>query len=474
MMHRQHGEQKPKRANGRSWWLVLLAGLLVGCWNTDPPAGHGAAGAGGENGSSQASTVNAGPSGTTSAVSTGSSQGGGPVGCDGSGDAAHPFGNHAFDYVAGSILPDVASLGALDQAVVDEYEQWKSLYLRAACGGYIVEAAVGAARTVSEAHGYGMMIAAYMAGYDTEAKAIFDGMHSYLLDHPSQGSADLMAWSQDASCNNNQGAQSATDGDLDVAYALLLADKQWGSGGAIHYRAEADRISQAILTHEVDDTNSWFLLGDWAHNSGQYYDATRSSDFMPGHVASFLAADGSKEWKSVLDGGYAIFSAVQSTSASATGLFPDFIRFPASSPAPAGSDFLEGPYDGTYRYNACRVPWRLGVHYLTSGEPRAAALLSKINNWVKTKTAGDPDNIEAGYWLDGDTLPGSSYFSTAFAGPFGVAAMSNGAHQAWLNKIWTALDQRALDGTYYEDTIKLLTMIAMSGNWWAPETAPCP
>jgi len=453
---------------------VLLAGLIVGCWNTEPFDGKGAAGVGGASGSSDTSSANGGPNGTTSAVNSGSSSGGAPVGCDGSDEAAHPFGNHAFDYVAGSILPNVASLGALDQAVAGEYEQWKSLYLKAACGGYIVEAGVGAARTVSEAHGYGMIIAAFMAGHDPEARAIFDGMHKYAVDHPSQGSADLMAWSQDASCNSNQGAQSATDGDLDIAYALLLADKQWGSGGAIDYRAEAYRISQAILTHEVDDTNSWFLLGDWAHNSGQYYDATRSSDFMPGHVASFLAAGGSSEWQTVLDGGYSILSAVQSKSASTTGLFPDFIRFPGSSPSPAGSGFLEGPYDGTYRYNACRVPWRLGVHFLTSGEPRAATLLSKINGWVKTETAGEPGNIGAGYWLDGDALPGASYFSTAFAGPLGVAAMSDGAHQDWLNKIWTTLDQRALDGAYYEDTIKILTMITMSGNWWPPEKAPCP
>ncbi|MFP6684477.1 MAG: glycosyl hydrolase family 8, partial [Polyangiaceae bacterium] len=294
---------------------MLLAGLVVGCWNTEPFDGRGAVGAGGASGSSEASSANGESSGTTSAVSSGSSSGGAPVGCDGSGEAAHPFGNHAFDYVAGSILPDVASLGALDQVVAEEYEQWKSLYLRAACGGYIVEASVGAARTVSEAHGYGMIIAAFMAGHDPEAQAIFDGMHKYVVDHPSEGSADLMAWSQDASCNSNQGAQSATDGDLDIAYALLLADKQWGSGGAINYRLEADRISQAILTHEVDDTNSWFLLGDWAHNSGQYYDATRSSDFMPGHVASFLAAGGSNEWNTVLDSGYSILSAVQSKSA---------------------------------------------------------------------------------------------------------------------------------------------------------------
>lgn len=51
-----------------------------------------------------------------------------------------------------------------------------------------------------------------------------------------------MAWFQTKSCTSAEGADSASDGDLDIAYPLLLADKQWGSCGAIDYAAEAQQV----------------------------------------------------------------------------------------------------------------------------------------------------------------------------------------------------------------------------------------
>ena len=30
-------------------------------------------------------------------------------------------------------------------------------------------------------------------------------------------------------------AESQTDGDMDIAIALLMAEKQWGNGGTINY-----------------------------------------------------------------------------------------------------------------------------------------------------------------------------------------------------------------------------------------------
>ena len=48
--------------------------------------------------------------------------------------------------------------------------------------------------TVSEAHGYGMLIAVSMADYDSEAKDLFDGMVRYYLAHPSDGVAAERYW----------------------------------------------------------------------------------------------------------------------------------------------------------------------------------------------------------------------------------------------------------------------------------------
>ena len=98
--------------------------------------------------------------------------------------------------------------------------------------------------TVSEAHGYGMLITAHMAGHDPKAKAYFDGLYRYFRAHPSKINPELMAWKQGDTGQavvNVGGVDSATDGDMDIAYALLLADRQWGSDGEINYLAEANR-----------------------------------------------------------------------------------------------------------------------------------------------------------------------------------------------------------------------------------------
>lgn len=199
-----------------------------------------------------------------------------------------PFGSHLFPYAAGSIVPTGATQAEKDQAVRDYYDDWKAAYLRQGCGAgrWYVEYQPSGELTVSEAHGYGMLIAALMAGHDPQARTIFDGMYLYFRDHPTSGNPWLMSWQQDRSCNNVNGANSATDGDLDIAFALLLADRQWGSCGAVDYRSAAVSVIQAIRADDLDATTRYTLLGNWAA-SGAYYDSTRSSDFMTDHYRSF-------------------------------------------------------------------------------------------------------------------------------------------------------------------------------------------
>jgi len=391
---------------------------------------------------------------------------------DGSGAAAVPFASHPHPYASGIIKP-AHSQGQLDGAVKSFYDTWKDRYVGDGCGGgrYLVLTGMPDSKTVSEAHGYGMVIAAYMAGYDPEAKTIFDGMYRYYLAHQSANTPFLMAWSQNQSCANNQGPDSATDGDLDIAYALLLADKQWGSGGAIDYRAAADKIMDAIRAGEVDSSAHWILLGDWATAGDPQYDATRTSDFMPDHIASYAAATGDGAWTTLLSSEYTMVAKLQQQFAAATGLLPDFVGHP-NTPQPAPAGFLEGAADGRYGYNACRDPWRLGVHAITSGDSRAKTAAGKLSDWIEDDTGGDPGAIRAGYLLNGNAASGSSYTDMCFVAPFGVAAMVSASHQDWLNSVWDFTVGEGPEG-YYQDTVKLLSMIAMSGNWWTPESISC-
>ena len=455
----------PLRSLSDMRFLSLVFLVFVGC-AAKPPGGGGDDGPSGDDEPPIDACPCPGDGG-------GGGDGGGPSpGCEGDGSsAAQPFGNHGAAYAAGTILPDHLSQAALDQAVRNYYDGWKADFLIAGCGTgrYYVATGHDNNMTVSEAHGFGMVIVAYMAGHDAEAKQIFDGMFHYYEDHPSKITPSLMAWSQDSSCSNNEGANSATDGDLDIAYALLLADKQWSSGGDINYRAEAEELLDGIRDGDVDDSGRYILLGDWV--SGAHYDSTRSSDFMPGHLASFAAVTGDGVWNDIADTTYQIVDDLQTGDAPETGLLPDFILDPLGDPEPAYSGFLEGPRDGAYAYNACRDPWRIAIDFLNNGDSRARTAVGRMTDWIRAETNGDPYAILPGYSLSGQQV-GGDYFDLAFVAPFGVAAMVDADNQAWLNSLWDATVGN--DGGYYGKTIAMLSLIAMSGNWWAPEAAPCP
>jgi endo-1,4-beta-D-glucanase Y len=394
----------------------------------------------------------------------------GAAACVAAAGPAIPFGSHLQPYASGTIKPSNKTQAQLDAATKSYYDKWKSKYLKKGCGTGRVYVASGMSgkKTVSEAHGYGMVILAYMAGYDSEARTLFDGMYKFFVDHPTASSPDLLAWAQDNNCKNTDGDDSATDGDLDVAYALLLADKQWGSGGAINYKKEAKRVIKAIGKQDVNSTHDWTLLGNWSTSGDPtFYKSTRTSDFMPGHFAAFADATGDGNWDNLVDSTYDIVSYLQSHNAPNTGLLPDFVVNPGTTPKPAPPDFLEGDTDGKYGYNACRDPWRLAVHYLTTGDTRSKASVTKLNSWIKSKTGSTPSKIRAGYGLNGTPTSGSDYETQAFIAPFGVAAMVDSSNQSWLNALWDNITSAGAEG-YYEDTIKMQVMIVMSRNWWTP------
>jgi endo-1,4-beta-D-glucanase Y len=383
----------------------------------------------------------------------------------------HPFGTHGGYVTTGVIFPANHDQAALDAATAAFYDAWKQRYLVAGCvsGEYRVKSAPDTADfTVSEAHGYGMLIAVIMDGHDPDAHAIFDGLYHYYAGHPSAANPPLMAWAQNQACANVDGPDSATDGDLDIAYALLLADREWGSAGAVDYHTAATALIAAILAAEIHPANS-ILVGDWATAGDAHRDGTRPSDFMTGHLRAYGAATGTARWTTVLDHTYALVDYLQVHAAPTTGLLPDFaIGAAGATPSPAPANWLEGADDGRYAYNACRVPWRLAADFLMNGDARAQVAVRKIEAWARTRTADKPTALRDGYALDG-TVTGSSA-ELAFVAPIAVGAMiqpATGSNQAWLDALWDEVAQRA-PGQYYGDSIKLLAMITMSGNWWTP------
>jgi endo-1,4-beta-D-glucanase Y len=388
------------------------------------------------------------------------------------------FGTHKTQYVSSAILPSHLYRSERDALVEKVYDQWKTAYLRAddcpGKSGYYAlanDADADDVRTSSDRHGSAMVIVALMAGYDANSQSLFDALYRYYLDHPANA-APLMARTQDKSCGDKY-AGSASDGDLDIAYALLLANKQWGSSGDVDYRSAASRLIAAIRQNDVQAAGGYMLLGGGADEDAAHRDATRISDFMPGHLASFYGAEEPGTWYDLMSRSYELIARLQHQYAESTGLVPDFAQgLSAGDPRPADADFFSGSADGAYSVHACRMPLRVALHYLTSGNRTAQSTVERINAWIEHSTKGDPLQIKAGYKLDGTPLDASAT-SMAFVAPLGVAAMAS-QRQDWLNALWDAAsDEQRRDGRYLGDTLELLSLIAMSGNFWAPESVYC-
>jgi len=391
---------------------------------------------------------------------------------------ARPFPQHTA-YAPGSIKPASFSQDALDQETAAFYDKWKQKRLIAAGapGQFYVafdERDAKAGRdviTVSEAMGYGMLITAFMAGHDPEAKHYFDGLYRFYKKHPSKNNPRLMAWCQvQGGGNAPEGADSAADADLDIAYALLVAHRQWGSAGEIDYLSEGKSMIAAIFTDDINAHAFSVKLGDDVASDDPAFADTRSSDLIPDHFRVFQNVTGRTEWGAVVDKSYSIMDSMQRNYSQDTGLIPDFIRHVDNTPAPAKPKYLETEFDGEYYYNACRVPFRVGLDYLLSGDPRAKALLGKMTRWMRRESGDAPAKIAAGYSLNGRRLEKDADFGQmCFVAPFAVAAMADRNDQSWLDALCSAMIKPGPDdGAYFDGTIKMLCLLVVSGNWWAP------
>ncbi len=343
-----------------------------------------------------------------------------------------------------------------DKEIKEYYERWKQTYLVKEDNGLfrIATDKKDKHRTVSEGQGYGMLIFSMMAHKDKDAKKIFDGLWRFSRVHPSSISKDLMAWQIPKKKGENS---SAFDGDADIAYALIVANSLWGNKGEIRYKDEALNLLEAIWKHTISQKTNLPLLGNWVHNGNKRYTefSVRTSDFMIGHFKTFYRFSQDKKWLKVVK---ATQKAMIDAQNSTTGLIPDFIDYDKKSGrfVAVENGFLE-QHDGDYYYNACRIPFRLGVDVLINQDATSKKIITKLSHWMQKNSQNDPLKIKSGYELNGKVI--GDYFSIVFAAPFGVAALSIETERQWAEKIYNSV--KNTHENYYEDSVTLLSILAM-------------
>jgi endo-1,4-beta-D-glucanase Y len=349
-----------------------------------------------------------------------------------------------------------------DKEIKEYYEKWKQTYL--VKEGNLFRIATDKKdkhRSVSEGQGYGMLIFSMMSNVDKDAKKIFDGLWRFSRMHPSRVSKDLMAWQIPKKKGENN---SAFDGDADIAYSLIVANSLWGNKGEIKYKDEALNLLDAIWKHTVSSKTNLPLLGNWVHNSSKRYTefSVRTSDFMTGHFKTFYRFSKDAKWLKVVKATQKAMLDVQDET---TGLIPDFIDYDKKSGrfVAVENGFLE-KHDGDYYYNGCRIPFRLGVDVLINQDKTSKKIITKLSNWIQKNSQNDPLKIKSGYKLNGEVI--GDYFSIVFVAPFGVAASSDASKKQWEAKIYNSI--KNTHENYYEDSIALLSMLAMKGYFIDP------
>ena len=373
----------------------------------------------------------------------------------------------------------------LNLELLSFYNDWKIRYLRAVEDSSTLkeylfysldQPAFSNAVTCSEAMGYGMVIFPLMSKFDVSAKVHFASLYNYIKSYPSIYNSNLMAWQQ---IKNSQGnivnsepeTSSATDGDMDISYGLLLAHKLWGENDKINYKEEAIKRINALMDSCVNKRDYILTLGDWVlgikDNNFKY--VTRSSDFLLYYIREFIKYDtkNSDQWNLVIRTINFIISEQMKRQSKHNGLMPDFfIRANGRYIAPKVK-VLETIHDGDYYFNSCRIPWRYSMDIILNNTP-VTNELHTLNNWIKKETSSNPENIKSGYYIAND-YPGKSFGhdnDLSFIAPFLVSTRTEKENDDWTISLWNTLINKPITKcTFYENTLKLMAMIVATGNW---------
>lgn len=410
-----------------------------GEWSGGGGAGGSAGGgnAGGSGGSSSGGrTGGVGGNSTVGGAGMGGSAAGGASGSGGTGGTGGTGGSTANGGTTGSGgTPSGMCASAFFSADAasrksSEYTGWKTSFVQecSANGSAVVKNGGG---VYSEGIGYGMLLAA-----NNDDQPLFDKLWKFYGDHVDKNG--LMNWSMDAcAAPGDNTANAASDGDLDAALGLVVANKNWGG-----YISKAQALIGKIKQFETDSCSNGLNVlrpGDvWGgcsdpSNKGK----VNPSYFSPGHYRVFATVDTANAdfWIKLAADSYTLLAQYQ---AAMNGLVPEW-------------GYNDGRIEGaSYDYNACRTPWRVAMDFMWFCTPEAKTFLGKIGTFVDGK--------------GGVTSTGYAK-NSAFVGAFADAGIAisqakiDSYENAWVTA--TGMD----DTPYFQGTLRRLYLLVAGGQF---------
>jgi endoglucanase len=278
--------------------------------------------------------------------------------------------------------------------------------------------------TISEAQAYALLRAVW-----ANDPAVFNRVYAFTynkLSRVHKHGDHLLSWRWGRLPDGSWGvldANSATDGDLDYALALVLAHRlEWRApGGLPDYLEEARRVQGDILAKEVvalPGGETLLTPGNW--HEPQPPCLVNPSYFSPAAYRLFASASGAAEplgavrapprpavvdaandashWVRLRGDTYKLLAQLNQGlgGRAGVGLFPDWCRVDAAgrlTPAPGK--------DTRFGWEAVRLPYRVALDALWFKEPRAVTLLTgKFLPFFKSRWQAQ-GRLAAVYTFDG-------------------------------------------------------------------------
>jgi endo-1,4-beta-D-glucanase Y len=336
------------------------------------------------------------------------------------------------------------------QDAYGSYEKWKAAHVEDCGNGKARVKFDTATQTVSEGIGYGMLLS---AGWGD--RALFEGILAYR--NTVLKNNQLLPW-QLSGCSGGVLSQgSASDGDLDVAMALLMADCAWPNQGYQDMAmATIDALRQLVV--KTDGSHLLLLAGDsWGGDS-----CGNPSYYAPGYYRAFAQAGAtdSADWTQLARDTYYYLNKAADSS---TGLVGNWQKPDSLSCSKTSADY------SNYGYDAARTPWRIVTDYAWWGEAQAKAYATKVSDWVNgigIANVVDGYSISGGKPSDPNAKDAGNYKNSTFAGALALTGIpvsqqrSDQFHADWLGAL-----PLGSDNSYYNASLRALYMLLSVGRF---------
>ncbi len=430
----------------------------------------------------------------------------------------------------------------IKESLIAEYNEWRNQYVVSAGNGMLrVRRDAGTSYdTVSEGIGYGMLLAVYFNDQPTfdqlykYAKAHFhskglmhwmvraDGVdisefglpvpHDAVWKNTNTGKIEASSTQPSGSgwvrlCTYGRGFTSATDADVDMALALCMAYKLWGSSANYNYETEAKTLISNIMNYDMGvGFNSELFLYPGACTNGSWSgiwggkNGWNPSYFTPAWYPIFEEMTGDTRWGQLADKIWDEIAKIEAVNNN-TGLLPDWCDTSGATPTQpkkvgnvAASDILvnvlvengktnyytnePGKMSYNVYYDGIRVLWRMAVAASWFGDENAKRIVEKQHNFFKNIIRGSINNLKDGYSIDGsawniankdalNVAVGGQWTTSPFVSMVGTSALLIGGYYSWqlYSWLWHSKTPYTDNYHYYGNTLRLLSLIYLSGEF---------